>query len=334
MRIAPAELAARLRAPPPPVIVLYGDEPLLIEESGDCVRTALRAHDYSERVRLAVEPGFDWQTLRATGQSLSLFAERRLIELRMPGGKPGDVGGRSLSEYAAEPAPDTVLLAITGRLDARVRKTRWFTALDASGFSVEHRAVRPRELAAWVRARLAARDMDADAEAVSLLAHHTEGNLLAAAQEIDKLALTAGSRRVTAADVLASTADHARFSVYTLSDECLAGHTANALRMLSGLRREGVEPVLVVWALAREVRTLVALANGLAQGRSRTALYKTQRIWNTRQPLVNAALDRLSAAAWLAVLQRIARLDRVLKGRQSGNIWLELEQCCLIICEG
>ena len=332
MRSASGDLARRLREPLCPVILLYGEEPLLIEESADRVRAAALTQGYQERLRLTVEPGFDWHQLRATGQSLSLFAERRLLELRMPSGKPGDAGGKALAAYAADPPEDTVLLVITGRLDARARQGRWFTALEAGGLSVDHRSVRPEQLPGWIRARLQARGLRAEPEAVALLAHQTEGNLLAASQEVDKIALTASGQTVRTADVLASTADHARFNIYALADTCLAGNTAKALRMLGGLRREGVEPVLLVWALAREVRTLALIAWGLSRGQSRSQLFKAHRVWNTRQALVSAALGRRPPAAWLAVMQRMARLDRVLKGRQSGNIWLELEQSCLAIC--
>ncbi|MDH3639851.1 MAG: DNA polymerase III subunit delta, partial [Gammaproteobacteria bacterium] len=296
MRIACGELPGRLRESLPPIIVLHGEEPLLIEESSDRVRAAAQTQGYAERVRLTVEPGFDWQQLHVTGQSLSLFAERRLLELRMPSGRPGDAGGKALAAYAADPPEDTVLLVITGRLDTRARQARWFSALQTGGFSVDHRAVRPEQLPGWISARLKARGLSAEPQAISLLAHHTEGNLLAAAQEVDKLALIAAGHPVTSDDVLASTADHARFNIYALADMCLAGNHAKALRMLRGMRREGVEPVLLVWVLAREVRTLVLLAWGLSHGESRSRLFKAHRVWNPRQAVVNSALGRLPLA--------------------------------------
>lgn len=332
MRSASSDLAARLRKPLPPVIVLHGEEPLLIEESADQVRAAALAQGYQERLRLTVDPHFHWEQLDVAGRSLSLFAERRLVELRMPTGRPGDAGGKALAAYATDPPADTLLLVLTGRLDARARQTAWFRALQAAGFSRDHKSVRPEHLTNWIRARLQARGLRAEAEAVALLAHLTEGNLLAASQEIEKIALSATDKTVRTTDVLASTADHSRFNVYALADTCLAGQTAKVLRILAGLRREGTEPVLLMWALAREMRTLALIAWGTSRGQSLAQLFRAQRVWSTRQALIRAALGRHPPETWFAALQRMAHLDRVLKGRQSGNIWLELEQFCVAIC--
>ncbi len=332
MLIAPQELPARLSTALPSVILLHGDEPLLVEESTDCVRAAAIRLGFDERVLLVVEPGFDWLRIGESARSLSLFSSRRLLELRLATGRPGDAGTRAITAYCAESPGDTALLIVCGRLDAASKQTAWFKTVAQHGIVVEHRAVTPAQLPAWIRARVRARGLTVEAEAVERLAYYLEGNLLAAAQQIDQLALLSGGGAVDARTVAACIADHARFNVYAFADACLAGDAAKAVRILTGLRSEGTEPALLVWALAREVRKLARIAQALAQGQPRAQVFKAHQVWAVRAPVVNAALRRLARRDWLDALAAMAALDRVLKGRQSGNIWLALERAGLALC--
>ncbi len=311
--------------------LLHGDEPLLIEESYDAMRKLAAKHGFEERIRLSAEPGFDWNQLHEHAQSLSLFASRKLLELRLPSGRPGEPGARAIAGFCERPSADAALLIIAGRLEARVKQSRWVKAIDKCGVIIEHRAIGPDRLPGWIRARLDSRGLRADAEVVQLLCHYLEGNLLAAAQEIDKLALLCTDGRLSADRIMSSIGDHARFDVYAFVDVCLSGDTPKAVRMLHSLRGEGAEPVLVNWALTREIRVMAQLAAGLASGQSRAQLFRAYNIWARRNAVVTEALKRLNVSAWRSLLQQAADADRVAKGRADGDVWWSLERICLTL---
>lgn len=324
-------LAAHLRGGLAPVYLLFGDEPLLIEEALDAIRATAQAQGFDERIVLFAERGFDWNRLTGESQSLSLFSARRLLELRLSGTRPDAKGAAALTAYAGNPSPDTLLLCQTGKLDKSTREGDWFSALEGAGVAVEARPVDAAGLPGWIAARLRMRELAPDPGVVALLAHHFEGNLLAAAQEIDKLALTVqGALDLDA--VQAGIADNARFNTFGLVDACLAGEVAKVVRMLPALRAEGAEPVLILWALGREVRQLAGISAALAAGRNPSEALRAFKVWSRRAPLVNAALGRYRRGQWLRFVVELARLDRVLKGRASGDIWSELERYCVALC--
>lgn len=313
------------------MLLLHGDEPLLIEESCDAIRQAVVTRGFEERIRMTVEPGFDWNQIHEHSQSLSLFSSRKLLELRLPTGRPGDPGTRAITEFCDQLPADTALLVIAGRLEARVKQSRWVKAIDKCGAIIEHYAIGADRLPGWIRARLKSRGLNADNEAVQLLSHYLEGNLLAAAQEIDKLALLYPDGRLSADRVVSSISDHARFNVYSLVDACLSGNAPKALRMLDSLRGVGTEPVLVNWALTREIRVLSRLAAGLARGKPRAELFRAYNIWSRRNAIVTAALERLDMPRWWELLQAAGRADRIAKGQAAGDVWLALERICLTL---
>ncbi len=329
MQLKPEQLAQHLKKNLAPIYFIYGDELLLVQEAADAVRAAARAQDYSEREVFTVESGFDWNQLTEASNSLSLFAERRILELRMPTGKPGDAGGKALRAYAGRPAEDTLLLIISGKLDAQQRKSKWVTELEGAGVGIPVWPVDARELPQWIRARMQGLGLQPTPEAVQLLAERVEGNLLACAQEIDKLKLLQGAGSVDIDAVTAAVAESARFDVFGLVDSALGGDVERCLRMLTGLRGEGVEPVLVVWALAREIRNLVAMAWEAARGESVGAVMGRHRVWKSRQAVMGRALTRHKLADWYGLLSHCSRLDRMVKGQLPGNPWDELVQLCL-----
>ncbi|MFA7592528.1 MAG: DNA polymerase III subunit delta [Thiohalobacteraceae bacterium] len=331
MQLKPEQLAQHLQKHLAPVYLIHGDELLLVQEAADAIRAAARARDYADREVLTVERDFDWNRLTEASNNLSLFAERRILEVRLPTGKPGDAGGKALRAYAARPAEDTLLLIISGKLDAQQRKSKWVTDLEAAGVGVPVWPVDARALPAWIRARMRAAGLQPTPAAVDLLAERIEGNLLACAQEIDKLALLVGEGPVDAAAVTAAVADSARFDVFGLVDSALAGEPGRSLRMLVGLRGEGVEPVLVVWALARELRTLAAMAWETAHGESPGQVMARHRVWKARQGPIGKALTRHRLDTWLDLLRRCAHLDQMVKGQAPGNVWDELVQLCLLL---
>ena len=325
------------RDPVPPVVLVFGDEPLLVEEAGDAVRRAAVRQGCSEHVRYQAERGFDWNVLIEAGQSMSLFAERRLIDLRMPG-KPGVDGGKVLGGLAESPPEDTILLVVCGRLETAVQKQKWFRTVEQHGLVVEAKPVRLAEFPSWLSDRMTSRGLHADRDSIALLTHYFEGNLLAAAQEIDRLALLAGEVGGDGNQyelLRQSVSDNARFNVFGYIDACLEGNPQRTLRMLDGMRAEGGGPQLVLWALARETRMLTRLAHELDRGGRQNEVFRRHRVWSSRQRQVSAALRRHGYAGWRAMLRQVARLDRIMKGREKGDsrdVWFDIERLSLRIC--
>lgn len=329
MKLTLEQLAARLAAPLAPVYVFSGDEPLQLGEAADAVRAAARAQGFTEREVLDADKGFDWNALLAAANTLSLFAERRLIDLRLPSGKPGKDGAEALLEYAARPPADTVLLLTSGKLDKAATQAKWYQALDDLGVSLQVWPVEVRDMPAWIARRLRARGLQAEGEAAALLAERVEGNLLAAAQEVEKLLLLHGPGPLSAGQVEAAVSDSARFDVYQLADAALLGDVARVTRMLDGLQAEGAEPVLVLWALTRELRSLAAMSAQLEAGQPSDRVLAP--VWSKRKPAVSAGLRRHNSRRWQQMLRRAARLDRVAKGMSAGNPWDELLQLALMV---
>lgn len=333
MKLSPAQLGKHLQGSLAPVYVVSGDEHLLCQEACDAIRAACRQQAFSERQVLSVESGFDWGQLLEAGANLSLFAEKRLLELRIPNGKPGDKGAAALLHYLARPAEDTVLLISLPKLDGSTQKAKWAKAL-IDGKDVQFLQVWPvdaAQLPQWIRQRLSQAGLAADQEAVELIAARVEGNLLAAAQEIEKLKLLAEDGRVTADTVQAAVADSARYDVFGLIDAALQGHPEHSLRMLEGLRGEGIEAPVILWALARELRLLANIAQQYAQGVPLERAFSQARppVWDKRRPLVSKALQRHDVAGWQRLLMAAQLIDEQIKGQAEGDPWIGLSNICL-----
>ena len=330
MQLSPDQLPAHLKRGLARAYLITGDEPLTAQECVDAIRGAAHAAGFGERELYTVESGFDWAELYNDTRSGSLFAARRLIELRLPTGKPGEEGAKTLLELLADPSPDLVLLVLAGKLDKQARAAKWVAAFERAGIVMTIYPVEARQLPPWINRRMRDRGLVPGAGVAEMLAHYTEGNLLACAQEIDKLALS-GRRELSADDIAGDLSDNARFSVYTLADASLAGEPAVILRIVRSLKAEGEPPVLVLWALAREVRELARMAAAIASGRSASQVLDEYRVWQRRKPLVQKALSRTSLDAWHDMLRAAARADRVLKGRAAGDVWLDLERLALAL---
>ena len=253
---------------PLPAYLVSGDEPLLTGEAADAIRERARAAGFTEREVHFIERAADWDDVRASGANLSLFGARRLVEIRMHSGKPGVAGGAALVSLLKAKDPDALYLILAPRLDRDAQAAEWVRALDAVGGWVQVWPVEAQRLVGWLRGRCRTLGLEADADALELLAARTEGNLLAAQQELTKLALLAQDRRISAQTVLASVADSARYDVFQLGESVLAGEAPRALHMLAGLRAEGTEPTLVLWALAKALRDVWSTQSGAAAGRS------------------------------------------------------------------
>ncbi|MEX6503408.1 DNA polymerase III subunit delta [Pseudomonas zhanjiangensis] len=336
MKLNPAQLGKHLQGNLAPVYVVSGDEPLLCQEACDAIRAASRQQNFSERQVFNAEANFDWGNLLQAGASLSLFADKRLLELRLPSGKPGDKGAQALLQYLSRPPEDTVLLISLPKLDGSAQKTKWAKALIDGPHSqfLQVWPVDAHQLPQWIRQRLAQAGLSASQEAVEMIAVRVEGNLLAAAQEIEKLKLLAEGGQIDAGTVHAAVADSARFDVFGLIDAALGGESAHALRMLEGLRGEGVEPPVILWALARELRLLANIAQQHGQGVPLDKAFSSARppVWDKRRPLLSKALQRHSAARWAQLLLDAQRIDAQIKGQAAGDPWSGLSLLTLAIC--
>lgn len=329
MQINADQLANSLKRGLAPVYFVYGEELLLVEESCQAIRAAAHAQGYLDRQSLTVEGGFDWNGLFASTQSLSLFAERRLMELRLPTGKPGEAGAKILAEIAGQASTDIVFLVSCGKLDKATREAKWAKVLEAAGVAVVAYPLEAVQWPAWIRRRMQAKGLRPGPGVVELLTHLMEGNLLACAQEIDKFSMRFGAGEVGLDDIEGNLSDNARYNVFALADACLRGEPAAVERILNSLRSEGVEPILVLWALAREARELAQMAALVAAGQPLMRVLEARRVWTKRKPLVSAALKRLSPETAQDLLLRAARTDRILKGWGTGDVWQELQ--CLAL---
>ncbi len=307
-----------------PVYLIGGEEPLLIEEALDALRASARAAGYSERDVLHADASFDWNRLAAASDNLSLFSDRRLLELRLPGGKPGRDGAAVLKAQAEASPEDTLLVVITGRLEAAQRKSAWVQAFAKAGVMSYAWPLRRGQLPTWIAARGRERGLQIAPDVAELLIDHNEGNLLALAQEIDKLVLLTEGNVVDRQAAQAAVTDSARFAVFDLPDAVLAGEVARSLRITERLRAEGEQPVLVLWGLARELRVLADLQQTAAVGGPLQAVMQRHRVWKQRQNRLEQLARQSRRGSWPRLLNQAARVDRIIKGAEPGRPWDEL----------
>lgn len=323
MQIPGERLAAHLEGELRPLYVVHGDDPLLVIEAADAIRAAARRRGFDERNVLTALSGFNWNQLSQAAGSRSLFGGRTLIDLRIPNGKPGREGGAALQDYAAHPSPDALLLVTLPELDWKDEKAAWLTALGNAGAIVKLVAPKLAELPAWIATRLRRQGQSADADGLRFIAERVEGNLLAAHQEIQKLALLHPPGPLSVEAIRDAVLDVARYDLDALREAMLAGDAARYARTLDGLRQEGEAPPLLLWALTEEVRALAQIHSGLAQGKPLDGLLRDARVWGPRQGLIKRALKRIDRQQADAALAQAARIDRMIKGAASGNVWDE-----------
>ncbi len=324
MRIRLPDLKQHLSKGLVPIYLVAGDEPLQTGEAADAVREAARKQGYTSRDIIDADRNFNWDELAVEASSLSLFAEQRVLDLRIPSGKPGTAGGKALVEYVERPADDTLLLITMPKLEQNQTSSKWLKAIDKAGAIIQIWPLTGTQLVSWIERRMRERGLNPGPGVTALLAERIEGNLLAAAQEIDKLLLLQGPGDVSTEQLLEAVADSARYDVFDLVDSALAGNRGRSLRILGGLRGEGTPAPVVLWALAREIRTLAELAFQVESKKQspHQAVGARREIWDKRKPLVTKALQRLSGGNWRRLLLLCGRADRTIKGREKGDPWL------------
>jgi DNA polymerase III subunit delta len=300
-------------------------------EAGDAVRAAARAAGCEEREVLVVEPGFKWDAFSAASRNLGLFGTRKLVDLRIPGGKPGVEGARALEDCAANPTPDTTILITLPRLDRATSSSSWFAALEQGGITLEVFPLERADLPRWIASRLERQRQRASAETLQFLADTTEGNLLAARQELEKIGLLLPEGELEQAAVENAVADVARFDVFQLSEAWLSGDAARACRILAALENEGEGVPLLLWQLGEDLHALATVLASTATGMPVAIAVKSARVWGKRQTAIERAARRIAPSAIQPLLLRLARLDALAKGIGRGNVWDQLRDVALAL---
>jgi len=321
------QLAGHLERSLAPLYILHGDEPLLSLEAGDAIRARARAAGFSERVVLTTERSFKWDELTMAAGSMSLFGEKRLVELRIPTGKPGTEGAKAIAAYCQRLVADTLTVVWLPRLDRASQSSAWFTALDSAGVVVNIFPLDRSKLPEWIAERLSRQKQRAEREALRFLAECVEGNLLAAHQEIQKMGLLYPPGNLSFDAVREAVLNVARYDPGKLTEPMLAGERARYARMLQGLRGEGEAAPRILWILAEEIRAIARIQEGLRQGRDLSQLLRENRVWGEpRQSLAGRAARRLDRTFLAKALEQSARIDRMIKGVAQGDSWDELLQ--------
>ncbi len=333
MRLYPEKLADHLQQKLLPVYLVSGDEPLLLQECCDQIRQKARAENCNERE--IIEGGvsnFNWQDILHSASNMSLFADRKLIELRLPSGKPGAEGSKALCEYLDIASGDDVLLIVSGKIDKQSTNSKWYKALDKAGVTVQVWPVDAKNLPRWLQQRVRNAGMSIDDDALRLLCERLEGNLLAAVQEVEKLKLLAEDSTITTKTVTDAVSNNARYNLFDMADNALKGDASSSLRMLHGLRGEGSEPLVVLWSLTREIRTLYEAQLDCDSGQSAQQALSARRVWKNRMPVMQAALARHDTNSLSLLLEQAFQVDGSIKGFADGKPWDNLERLVVGLC--
>lgn len=313
--------------------VVAGAEPLLVQESRDLIIKTAQQQGFAERTVYDVARNFDWDLLKEDTSALSLFASRKIVDVRLPTGRPGNDGSKVLVQMAEASDPDVLLLVTCSQWDTSLRKSKWASVLARAGVLVEIWPVKPQHLPKWIRARMMAAGLKPDADAIALLADLVEGNLLAAQQEIDKLLLLEKGDRVTAADITLSVANSSRFDAFRLVECVLQGQLGDSLRVASGLQRTGVAIQPVCGALYRELTLADTFRASVQSGENEASMFNKLRIWPARQAPIRQAANRLTEYDFGESFRALSMIDLQSKGRADGDPWQTLDRLLWHLCD-
>lgn len=310
--------------------LIHGEEELLRIEALDTIRSAAHSQQYNEREVINIETGFDWASLLSSVHSVGLFADKKLLEIHIPSGKPGKEGAAVLQQLAEQLPENTCLLLILPKLERLQIQSKWFSSWAKNAQIFEAKSINQNALPQWIKNRLAAQNLNIDNDALALFAEKVEGNLLAAKQEIDKLALIhPAGHTVTLEEAQTAVANVARFDIFQLSAAWMSGNSERVLRLLEGLASEGNEPVLLLWVISEDIRTLIRLLAALKQDKSINEMRQSLRLWGEKQTLAPQAARRIGIRRLLEALQICAYIDRQIKGAEEGNAWAEIKHLFL-----
>lgn len=331
MKLHHDQLTTHLQRNLAALYLIAGEEILFQQEAQDAIRAAAFKGGFTETLRFHADTGFDWFEFQKASQNASLFSDKQCLELTLVAGKISDAGKKVLQAYLEKPPAGKLLILRTGKLDAATQKTAWYKAADKLGIVIPIWPLTAAQFPAWIQQRLKTTGLQADAAAVQLLTVRTEGNLLAAAQEIEKLSLLYPNGRVTAEEVASASSNNARYNVFTIIDVILPGKPLVVVRVLKGLQAEAAEPTLVLWALAREARQWLQWLQAMQAGQTLAQLLASNYMLVKKQALIARALERQTVNTLYSAIQKAANVDAIIKGAATGKVWDELETLALML---
>mgnify|MGYP001159963911 FL=1 len=321
MKISSNNLSGQLKKSLLPCYFVSGDEPLLVQEALDSIRQTAHENGFTSRDLFFQTQGFDWNEIFESSRNLSLFSEKRIIELRLTTGRPGREGSAAIIDIIEQIDDDLLFLISSPKLDKQSLSSKWVKSLESSGCRVEVWPVNIKDLPKWIELRMKKYDFLPDSDSIKLISSRVEGNLLAANQEIEKLALQLEKGRITEEDIRRTIVDSSRFDVYKLLDAVLEGDSRRSLKILNGLKQEGIEVLVILWALARELRVLIKIAVGFESGENINSLMNKIGVWRNRQNLVRTCINRHKSSEFYYLIQSIFYADSVAKGQLIGDKW-------------
>ena len=324
MIIKPEQLSGRLKQGSHALVWVSGDESLLVQEACDVVREFARSEGFGEREVMDAGANFNWDQLFTAGSALSLFADRKLIDLRLPTAKLEEEARAALEAYLTNPNPDYLLLLTTAKIDKASQATKWFKTLESKALFCQIWPISEQQLPQWIKQRLAQHGLTADSDALQLLADRVEGNLLAAAQEIEKLLLQTSATHLDVQTIMAAVADSSRYNVFDLTEACLAGNSSRALKILAHLQAEGDECLMLVGMLCKEIRALASMREEIDHGQNIHAVMQNHRVWNNRTQMVSSALQKHTRTSLQTLLDKARIVDQSVKGLLDYKPWDEL----------
>lgn len=328
MKIATQQLNALFQHKLAPIFLLSGDEHFLLQETCKLIYEQARAQGFTNREIFHIETGFNWEDFVLTANNYSLFDENSILELRL-NSKITEIGSKALQTYANTPPNNKLLIIITNKLDAAIQKTAWFKAIDAVGVIIQVWPLDQRQLPSWIQNKLAQAALKTDANGLKLLIDHSAGNLLAASQEIDKLRLIYGPKFLSAKEIELVISDNSKYNVFNLVDNMLHANKAHTLKIIENLKNEAVEPTIILWAIVRELRTLIGINSAISLGKSMDEALQQHNIWSARKLNIKKILQTFNLSQLQNILYRATKLDLIIKGVNPGNFWVELEQLFL-----
>lgn len=331
MRVPPEQLASHLQKTMAPLYVLFGDEILLMTEAMDLILSRAQQLAYTEREIYTVEQHFNWLSLRNASNNLSLFGSRKIIDIRIPSGKPGKEGSSMIEAYCADIPLDTLTLMTLPKIDKATQNALWFRALENRGVVIPVYAVEREQLPEWIAKRLERQQQRTDTAALRFIADQVEGNLLAAHQEIQKLALVYPAGHLSLDQIRAVIFNMARYDAYQLADALITLDRGRFARILNGLESEGTAPLLILTVLTEQIHQLINLRKGMNDGRPIATLLQAERVWKNRQKPVMNAVKHLKFESLQQAILHAAKMDRMMKGIVEGDVWSELLQFVTIL---
>lgn len=333
MLIKPEQLGSALKRGLAPIYWLTGDEPLQLNEAADAIRSAASNAGFQERELMTTDANdFSWSAVQTSLSEYSLFSDKKILDIRLAAAQLDAQGAALITKYCQKPSSETVLLITSGKLAKDATKSAWYQAVESIGVIVSVWPIENKSLKPWLKQRLSERGLTLDEQGLDILAMRVEGNLLAAAQEIDKLYGYYGAGTINASQIDDAVGNNAKFDVYKLIDTVLSANLPKVFRILAALKAEGIAAAIVLWALTREARLLAKLKNALTLGQSLDSAYKQLYVWDNRKALLNQALNRLTPRDLSRIIAYSAKADRQIKGQELGDAWDTLLTLCLLLC--